>query len=62
MLIAFVTVFDSGAVWRWARRLGSTSADYANAVSVDVAGNIMVAGKVSGAADMNGDASAAGGG
>ena len=41
---AFVVKYNSAGTPQWARRVGGTSADFANSVSTDSSGNIVVAG------------------
>ena len=51
----FFSVFNSSGVFQFAKRLGGTSSDQAQAVTTDPDGNIIVTGYVQGSADLNGD-------
>ncbi len=51
----FITKYDISGIYRWSKRLGGTSADSGNSAAVDSSGNVIVAGFVTGTADVNGD-------
>ncbi|MCB9770932.1 MAG: SBBP repeat-containing protein [Candidatus Omnitrophica bacterium] len=56
----FISVFDSSGTFQWSKRLGGTgSSDIGYAVAIDNSNNVIVAGTVSGNADLNGDADTA---
>jgi formylglycine-generating enzyme required for sulfatase activity len=51
----FISVFNSSGTFQWSKRLGGTSSDVVNPVSVDSVNNIIVVGSITGNADLNGD-------
>ncbi len=54
---AFVSVFNSAGTFQWSKRLGGTSSsgDIGSGVVTDSNNRIIVAGRVDGSADLNGD-------
>jgi hypothetical protein len=57
----FVAKFGPDGSFQWAKRLGGTSADLGSSVAVDSTGNVAAIGRVTGAADLNGDGDSADG-
>ncbi|MEE8306506.1 MAG: SBBP repeat-containing protein, partial [Gammaproteobacteria bacterium] len=51
----YISVFDSSGVWQWAKRLGGTGFDDGQDLTIDSNNNVIVAGRVTGAGDLNGD-------
>jgi hypothetical protein len=50
---AFIVKLDSAGNYVWASRLGGTGDDYANAVALDPAGNVLVVGSFEGTVDFD---------
>ncbi|MDO8468700.1 MAG: SBBP repeat-containing protein, partial [Candidatus Peribacter sp.] len=56
------SVFNTSGTFQWAKRLGLTDNDYGYSVATDSSGNVIVAGYVTGNADLNGDGDSTDGG
>src|SRR3989344_5598417 len=54
-LDAFISAFNSSGTFVWSKRLGGTGTDYGVTIAIDTDNNMIVAGAVTGTADLNGD-------
>src|SRR3989344_5921371 len=52
---AFISVFNSSGTFVWSKRLGGTGTDHGNGVITDINNNVIVTGRATGTADLNGD-------